>query len=82
MGLNLASLLAETAARVPENPAVRLGEAELTATLELLTPLLTEDAVVIVERAARSERPTLPAGLTHGRSKRYGDTALWWVHPA
>ena len=63
------------------DPPYELGEAELTATLELLTPLLTEDAVVIVERAARSDRPTLPAGLAHGRSKRYGDTAVCWVHP-
>ena len=30
MGLNLASLLTESAARAPESPAVRLGEAELT----------------------------------------------------
>jgi long-chain acyl-CoA synthetase len=30
MGLNLASILTESATRVPDNPAVRLGEAELT----------------------------------------------------
>ena len=30
MGLNLASIVTESAARVPDNPAVRLGEAELS----------------------------------------------------
>ena len=30
MGLNLASIVTESAARVPDSPAVRLGEAELT----------------------------------------------------
>ena len=30
MGLNLASMLTESAARTPESPAIRLGEAELT----------------------------------------------------
>jgi long-chain acyl-CoA synthetase len=30
MGLNLASILTESAARVPDNPAIRLGDVELT----------------------------------------------------
>jgi long-chain acyl-CoA synthetase len=30
MGLNLASILTESAARLPDNPAIRLGEVELT----------------------------------------------------
>ncbi len=30
MGLNLASILTDSAERVPDNPAIRLGEVELT----------------------------------------------------
>ncbi len=58
-----------------------LGESELAATLELLVPALAPDAVVVIERAARSPQPALPAGVELTRSKRYGDTTLWWVAP-
>ena len=64
------------------DPPYDLGEAELTHTLQLLAPHLAPGATVVVERAARSPEPVLPVGLTHGRAKKYGDTALWWVHPA
>ncbi|MGA7148890.1 MAG: 16S rRNA (guanine(966)-N(2))-methyltransferase RsmD [Microbacterium sp.] len=61
------------------DPPYDLPEAELTHVLELLAGSLAPDATVIVERAKRSPEPTLPARLTHERSKRYGDTTLWWV---
>ncbi|WP_396656946.1 16S rRNA (guanine(966)-N(2))-methyltransferase RsmD [Microbacterium sp.] len=61
------------------DPPYDIGEAELTAALQSLTPLLAPAATVIVERASRSARPTLPDGLVHVRDKRYGDTALWWL---
>jgi 16S rRNA (guanine966-N2)-methyltransferase len=41
---------------------------------------LTEDAVVVVERSARSEPLTWPEGYTGDRSRRYGETALWYGH--
>ena len=61
------------------DPPYDLGDAELTATLTLLAPLLRPGATVIIERAARSPEPILPAGLVATRAKRYGDTALWWA---
>lgn len=60
------------------DPPYDLGEPELTGLLAALVPALTPDAVVVVERAARSPRPELPTDLEHRRDRRYGDTALWW----
>ncbi|GAA1991205.1 16S rRNA (guanine(966)-N(2))-methyltransferase RsmD [Microbacterium pumilum] len=63
------------------DPPYDLPESELTHALELLVPALSPHATVIVERAARSPEPTLPPALIADRSKRYGDTTLWWVAP-
>ncbi|MET0781372.1 MAG: 16S rRNA (guanine(966)-N(2))-methyltransferase RsmD [Microbacterium sp.] len=61
------------------DPPYDLDEAELTHALALLIHSLAADATVVVERAGRSPKPTLPAGLDHARERKYGDTALWWV---
>lgn len=61
------------------DPPYDVGEAELTEALMLLLPLLAASATVIIERAARSPEPSLPAGLAITRSRRYGDTMLWWA---
>ncbi|WP_433264162.1 16S rRNA (guanine(966)-N(2))-methyltransferase RsmD [Actinosynnema sp. CS-041913] len=37
------------------------------------------DSLVIVERAARSAEPIWPRPLESLRTKRYGDTALYWA---
>lgn len=63
------------------DPPYDLGDDELAATLSLLVPRLTPDAVVVIERSTRSGAPSLPVGLGDDRSKRYGDTTLWWVSP-
>jgi 16S rRNA (guanine966-N2)-methyltransferase len=39
---------------------------------------LASDAVVVVERATRSDPPRWPAGIVADRSRRYGDTTLWY----
>ncbi len=64
------------------DPPYDVGEDELTNTLTLLLPRLSADAVVLIERDARSPEPDLPGGLVTDRSKRYGDTAVWWARPA
>lgn len=64
------------------DPPYDLSEAALTATLELLVPLLAEGADVIIERASRSPAPSLPPALAVTRSKRYGDTTVWWATAA
>jgi len=61
------------------DPPYDVSEAELSSTLALLVTVLSPGADVVIERAARSPRPTLPDGLVAGRSKRYGDTAVWWA---
>lgn len=64
------------------DPPYDLSEPELALALDLLVPCLAPDAVVVVERASRSPQPALPLGLALTRSKRYGDTMLWWIAPA
>lgn len=64
------------------DPPYDLREDELTANLAALVPLLSLDAVVLVERSSRSPEPNLPAPLAKLRDRRYGETALWWAEPA
>ncbi len=65
------------------DPPYDLDDAAMTADLQALTPLLSPDAVVVVERARRSNPPDLDAaGLALLREKSYGDTAVWWAEPA
>ncbi|WP_309064458.1 16S rRNA (guanine(966)-N(2))-methyltransferase RsmD [Microbacterium sp.] len=65
------------------DPPYDLTDAAMTADLTALAPLLSPDAVVVVERARRSTAPDLTAaGLELLREKVYGDTAVWWAEPA
>ncbi|GAA1913937.1 16S rRNA (guanine(966)-N(2))-methyltransferase RsmD [Microbacterium aoyamense] len=63
------------------DPPYDLGETELTTALALLVPVLAADATVVIERSSRSAEPTMPEGLETARSKKYGDTTLWWAQP-
>ncbi|MGN7800874.1 16S rRNA (guanine(966)-N(2))-methyltransferase RsmD [Leifsonia sp. 22587] len=63
------------------DPPYEVGEEELAAVLTALQPLLSEDAVVCVERSARGPEPSLPDGLVLERRKDYGETAIFWVTP-
>lgn len=63
------------------DPPYDVGEPELSATLALLVPLLAPGAHVVIERASRSPEPAVPDELEITRSKRYGDTTLWWASP-
>ena len=40
---------------------------------------LVPGALVVVERSSRSPGPTWPAGFSGTRSKRYGETTLWYA---
>lgn len=53
---------------------------EVTETLRLLVSggWLADDAVVVVERASRDDDLIWPDGIVAERSKRYGDTTLWY----
>jgi 16S rRNA (guanine966-N2)-methyltransferase len=43
---------------------------------------LTPEALVVVERSTRGPQLTWPEGFTGDRSKRYGETSLWYGHAA
>lgn len=64
------------------DPPYELGQEAMHADLAALTPLLSTDAVVIVERSSRTPEPLLDGtGLELFREKVYGDTALYWLRP-
>lgn len=63
------------------DPPYPLPESDLADDLARLADgWLTPDALVVVERSKRSPEPTWPPGLESGRSKRYGETTLWYGH--
>ncbi len=65
------------------DPPYDIDDDAMTADLVALAPLLSPDALVVIERARRSTPPDLvAAGLDLIREKTYGDTALWWAEPA
>ena len=60
------------------DPPYDLPESALSGVLEALTAgWLAADAVVVVERSARSPEPTWPPGLAALQDRRYGETAVW-----
>lgn len=64
------------------DPPYDLDDAAMTADLVALAPLLSPDAIVVIERSRRSTAPELAAaGLELVREKTYGDTRLWWATP-
>ncbi len=61
------------------DPPYDQDDDDLARVLELLVPRLSDDSVVVLERSNRSPAPPLPGGLAVERSKKYGDTVLWWL---
>lgn len=66
------------------DPPYALPDEEVTTMLSALASggWLAPDALVIVERATRSGPLRWPGGFAAGRSRRYGDTTLWYGHGA
>jgi 16S rRNA (guanine966-N2)-methyltransferase len=64
------------------DPPYPLGEDQLAADLAGLVGhgWLVPGALVVVERSSRSPEPTWPDGLEPQRSRRYGETTLWYGH--
>ncbi|HEX6877405.1 MAG TPA: 16S rRNA (guanine(966)-N(2))-methyltransferase RsmD [Nocardioidaceae bacterium] len=64
------------------DPPYSLGNDEVTADLAALLGhgWLADQAVVVVERSTRSGAFTWPEGLVVARSRRYGETTLWYGH--
>lgn len=60
------------------DPPYDIGEGTLAEVLVLLTGgWLAEDALVVVERSARSPEPSWPAELEPVQARTYGETAIW-----
>lgn len=64
------------------DPPYDVTDDELGDVLTALVPLLNDDALVVVERSARSPEPHWPEALELLRSKTYGETAVWFAQPA
>lgn len=62
------------------DPPYSLGAESVDEDLRALADhgWLAADALVVVERYRRSPEPTWPDGLVAVRSKRYGETTLWY----
>lgn len=66
------------------DPPYEKAGAAVTELLARLAPggWLAADALVVVERARRAEPLRWPEGLVADRERRYGETMLWYGHPA
>lgn len=61
------------------DPPYELDGADLARNLASLVAWLAPGAVVLVERGSRSPEPEWPPGIKLDRSKKHGDTTLWWA---
>jgi 16S rRNA (guanine966-N2)-methyltransferase len=69
---------------VVADPPYAVTEEELAAVLAGLTGQgwLARDATVVIERSRRSPEPPWVPGITGERSRRYGETTLWYGRAA
>src|SRR5262245_40930173 len=85
IGATVATTLASTPAApydvVFADPPYPLDEAHVAADLAALAKhdWLVPGALVVVERSSRSPEPEWPAGFEPLRSKKYGETTLWYA---
>ncbi|MEP7017356.1 MAG: 16S rRNA (guanine(966)-N(2))-methyltransferase RsmD [Actinomycetota bacterium] len=63
------------------DPPYDLSEEAMAGVLQLLVDhrWLSDDALVVVERSARSPEPRWPRGLVGAGERRYGDTKMWFA---
>jgi len=64
------------------DPPYDVSDSDVLAVLTALVPLLSDEAIVCLERSARGAEPSLPDGLVLERRKDYGETAIFWLTPA
>ncbi|MEP9381192.1 16S rRNA (guanine(966)-N(2))-methyltransferase RsmD [Nocardioides sp. KR10-350] len=64
------------------DPPYPLGDDAVAKDLGALATYdwLVPGAMVVVERSSRSPAPAWPDGFTDTRSRKYGETALWYGH--
>jgi len=63
------------------DPPYDVTEQDLAEVLRLLVThgWLSDDALVVVERSARSPEPRWPEGLDGAGERRYGETKMWFA---
>ncbi len=66
------------------DPPYSAADDEIDAMLRILSDCgwLAPDALVVIERDARSGSLAWPPGYAQDRSRRYGETALWYGRPS
>ena len=66
------------------DPPYTVSDEEVVADLVALRDngWLAKDALVVVERSSRGEELPWPEGFTAERSRKYGETTLWYGHAA
>lgn len=66
------------------DPPYAVGDEELAAVLAGLAGngWLADEAVIVIERSRRSPEPAWVPGVTAERSRRYGETTLWYGRAA
>ena len=64
------------------DPPYPRSEDDLARDLRALPGWLADDALVVLERSSRSPEPSWPAGWEAERSRRYGETVLWYGRAA
>lgn len=63
------------------DPPYAMAGTDLAVVLDRLAVngWLAGHGILVLERAARDDEPTVPDGLTMLRQKRYGDTVTYWI---
>ncbi|WP_018155475.1 16S rRNA (guanine(966)-N(2))-methyltransferase RsmD [Demetria terragena] len=61
------------------DPPYAIGEHELAAVLEAVSAWLVSDALLVIERGARSPEPTWPTDTSLIGPRRYGETVVWFA---
>lgn len=61
------------------DPPYDVPNSEITANLTALVPMLSDSAIVMLERSSRDQLAELPSELTLDDEKNYGDTNVYWI---
>lgn len=64
------------------DPPYGIDEGEIVRGLTALAPRLAPGAIIVFERSTKSPEPPWPEGIQPKRTKKYGDTTLWWAAAA
>ena len=64
------------------DPPYDFSTARLIDLIDALSHHVVDDGLIMVERSTRDGEPAWPATVRVYKSKKYGETTLWWLEPA